>query len=427
MPHSVANFTRINDVPASEVAAQAISFSGASHGAIDQPAVILLGGEANALSVIRSLGRLGVPVFALGAADSVLRRSRYCTWVAVKPEGGVEAAWARWLLGTESDDLKGAIVLSCSDAGIRVIARHRQELLARFRLDDSDPKAQLQMLDKATTYQQALAAEVDTPKFWMIDSQEQVLSLKDQLVFPLIIKPRLSHVFEARFNRKYIFASNFSELLAAIEVTSAAGVDVLLMEWIPGPDSKLCSYFTYLAEDGSPLFHFTKRIIRRYPAGMGAACYHITDWIPELIEPSLKLFRHVGLRGLANIEYKHDERDGRYKIIECNARFVASNALVASSGFDLAALVYNRITGRPQAPLEKFQVGRRMWDPGRDWQAFRDLCARGEITLPQWLASVAHRQTFQWFSWSDPMPAVARAVKPLRRKLVAWAPRRCIF
>ena len=48
--------------------------------------------------------------------------------------------------------------------------------------------------------------------------------------------------------------------------------------------------------------------IRRYPTGMGGACYHITDWIPELVEPSLKLFRNVGLRGLANIEFKQDER-----------------------------------------------------------------------------------------------------------------------
>ena len=80
---------------------------------------------------------------------------------------------------------------------------------------------------------------------------------------------------------------------------------------------------------------------------MGTACYHITDWVPEIVEPSLRLFRHVGLRGLANVEYKLDPRDGRHKLIECNARFTASNCLVSASGVNLAAFVYNRLTGRP--------------------------------------------------------------------------------
>lgn len=379
------------------------------------PPAIILGGEANALSVARSLARLGVGVYAMGDAESVVSRSRCCQWIRPRIEGGLEASWARWLLGEESDELKGAVVLACGDAGIRVLARNRQTLLERFILDESNPAAQLAMLDKVTTYQNALAAGVPTPKFWVIESRQQVLDLRDQLVFPLIVKPRISHVFEEKFGKKYLNAPDFEQVLAGVDAAAAAGVEVLLMEWIPGPDTRLCSYFTYLTEDGTPLFHFTKRIIRRHPAGMGPACYHITDWIPQLVEPSLKLFRHVGLRGLANVEYKQDPRDGAYKIIECNARFVASNALVASAGFDLAGLVYNRLTGRPQRPLEKFRSGMRMWDPGRDWTAFRQLRAAGQMTFPQWLASIAHRQTFPWFAWSDPIPAVARLIRGLKK------------
>lgn len=379
------------------------------------PPAIILGGEANALSVARQLGRAGVSVYALGEAESVVRSSRFARWIAPPLDSGLEASWARWLLGSGSDDLKGAVLLACGDAGIRVIAQHRDALLSRFVLDDSNPAAQLAMLNKMTTYQHAVAAGVPTPKFWIVDSREQVLALRDQLVFPMIVKPRMSHVFEEKFGKKYLHAPTFEEALKGVDAASAAGVEVVLMEYIPGPDTRLCSYFTYLDEKGNPLFHFTKRVIRRYPAGMGPACYHITDWIPDLVEPSLKLFRHVGLRGLANVEYKQDERDGSYKLIECNARFVASNALVASAGFDLAAFVYNRLTGRPQPPMEKFRSGMRMWDPGRDFTAFRELRAAGQITFAQWIQSISHRQTFPWFSWTDPMPAVARLIRGLKK------------
>ena len=91
---------------------------------------------------------------------------------------------------------------------------------------------------------------------------------------------------------------------------------MLLVEKVPGPDDLLCSYYTYLDADGEALFDFTKRIIRRFPVGMGNGCYHITDRNPEVREVALKLFRHVGLRGLANAEFKRDQRDGRLKLIE---------------------------------------------------------------------------------------------------------------
>src|SRR5438105_868251 len=81
----------------------------------------------------------------------------------------------------------------------------------------------------------------------------------------------------------------------------------------------------------APLFEFTKRVIRRFPAMTGTACYAITDRIPEAAELGNRLFRHVALRGLANVEFKRDVRDGTLKLIECNARFTASQALVTRS------------------------------------------------------------------------------------------------
>ena len=129
-----------------------------------------------------------------------------------------------------------------------------------------------------------------------------------------------------------------------------AEIEVLLVELIPGLDDLLCSYYTYLDEAHQPLFHYTKRVIRRNPPGMGGGCYHVTDWIPELCDPSLRLIQEAGLRGLANVEFKRDPRDGQLKLIECNARFSASLCLSRRSGFDLARFVYNRVVGLPQAP-----------------------------------------------------------------------------
>jgi D-aspartate ligase len=383
--------------------------------AVEMPPVLLLGGEANALSVARDLGRMGVKVFAVGEANSAVRHSRYCHWIDLPETGKAEEIWSRFLLGSDSDYLQGAVVLACSDAGITVLARNRDALAHRFRLDLSDTTAQLAMLDKLTTYQLAVKAGVPTPKFWAVSTRDEIISLRDELVFPLLVKPRLSHVFEKHFGRKHITATKFDELISAFDTAAGAGMDMLLVELIPGGDDQLCSYYTYLDEKGNALLHFTKRVIRRFPTGMGCGSYHITDWNPELRDLGLKLFRQVGLRGLANVEFKRDIRDGQYKLIECNARFTAANCLVSASGCNFAQFVYNRIIGRAQQPVGEYKRELRLWDPIRDFWSFRELRKMGKITTAQWLSSIMHRQTFPYFKWSDPFPALARALKPFGR------------
>ena len=362
---------------------------------------------------------MGVAVFALNEAGAFVRYSRYCRPLdAPVPRAGEEArVWADFLLGTASDSLAGAVLLACSDAGIEMIAAHRESLSAKYLLDESHPPAQLAMLNKLATYQAAVAAGVPTPAFWLADSPDELADIRDRLVFPLIVKPRFSHVFEARTGRKLIVAHNFSEVTAAVATITATGTGCLLVEMIPGPDSLLCSYFTYLDADSKPLLHFTKRVIRRYPTLTGAGCYHITDWNPKLAELGNRLFSHVQLRGLANVEFKHDVRDGKFKLIECNARFVGSDCLVSRAGVNFAELVYCRITGRPRPPQGLYAKRMRLWDPVRDFQAFLELRKTGQLTLGSWLASVMHRQTFNWFRWSDPLPALARLTAPLRKRL----------
>ena len=50
----------------------------------------------------------------------------------------------------------------------------------------------------------------------------------------------------------------FDQLLDAYATVSSAGIETMLVEMIPGPDDRSCSYYTYLDENSEPLFHFTK-------------------------------------------------------------------------------------------------------------------------------------------------------------------------
>jgi predicted ATP-grasp superfamily ATP-dependent carboligase len=361
---------------------------------------------------------MGVPVYALGARGNVrVAASRYCR--ALPLAFGPEPWPARvmsFLLGPEARALHGAVLLASNDVGVEVLARNRDRLLPLYRLDACHPPAQLAMLDKLATYRAAVAAGVPTPRFREVSGEGGVEDIRAGLRYPLIVKPRDSGAFQRAFpgGRKHVRVDSFDEAVRGVRLLARAGLDAMLVEVVPGPDDRLCSYYTHLDENGEPAFHFTKRVIRRFPPGEGEATYHVVDDVPHVRELSLRLLRRVGLQGLANVEFKLEERDGELKLMECNPRFTAANALVAESGLDLARWVYRRAVGLPQEPPGTVRIGLRMWEPLRDFRAYRALAAAGELTFPSWLRSLRTLRPF-WFRWYDPLPTFAHAAEEAKR------------
>ncbi len=378
---------------------------------------LVLGGAANALSVVRNLGRAGIPVWLLAGPDCPARHSRYARVVPFETEEKIEAAWADFLLGPRSESLRGGVLLPCCDPALDLVARQHGSLAEKYLLDEVNPEVRVAMLDKVRIYQIAAAAGVATPRFWVLGPGQDLQALRGELTYPLIVKPSHTHVFRQHFGTKFVTAPDFATLQEAYRLVRELGIGVMLVEFIPGLDDRLCSYYSYLDGAGAPLFHFTKRVVRRYPLVTGNGCYHVTDWNPEVAEAGLAFLRAARVRGLGNVEFKRDPRDGRLKLIECNARLTEANCLVAAAGLDLARFVYNRLTGGPPVPLDRYRRGLRLWYPVEDYYAFRQLRREGKLTWGQWLRSVARPQTFPFFRWSDPGPSVVREFRRLKDAL----------
>jgi predicted ATP-grasp superfamily ATP-dependent carboligase len=123
----------------------------------------------------------------------------------------------------------------------------------------------------------------------------------------------------------------------------------------------------------------------------------------------------VGLRGVGNVEFKRDPRDGEYKIIECNHRFTAASDLVRHSGIDMPLLAYKRALGLPYDPIRGYRLGVRMWHPIEDVRSLRGYREEGSLTVGAWLRSLWHRQHFPLLSLDDPGPSMASLGVKARR------------
>jgi predicted ATP-grasp superfamily ATP-dependent carboligase len=380
------------------------------------PPAIVIGGDTNALSVARSLNRRGIDVYALNHANALVYNSRVCKkiYTADGPDGA--DTWERFLLGQESDYLRGAVLLPCNDEAIEMLIGNGEKLAEKFIVEEIRSDTRQCLLDKLSTYQAAREADVPTPNFWPVKSEADIEKIVQKATFPLIIKPLLSHNFRETFgNTKYLRAETGNELLRLFREASTQSIDVVVMEFVPGEDNLSRSYCTYMDSAGQPLFDFTKRVIRRYPRNMGGECSGVTTRDPEIREVALKFFRQVSLRGLATVEFKCDPRDGLLKIIECNGRFTAPLPLAHASGLNIANFVYDRLTGRDPGPLPPYRIGVRWVRPVEDFLAFRELHRLGKITLLSWLREVLRPQVLPNFHPADPLPSLIEIGALLRR------------
>jgi D-aspartate ligase len=382
---------------------------------------VLLGGALNSLSVARSLWRLGVPVdvFDEGLAESAVRHSRSRRrYHQLRPEQDVAEQWYSRLM----ENCEPSVILPCCDDGLELIARERVALESvGHRPVEANDEIVLALLDKAQTYELAREVGIPAPRTMQLTDRADFDAV-DETFFPCGTKPINSHVFSRRFRPfgKGTLLRTRQDLVRLVGPILDEGVPMLLTEMVEGTD-ECCSYYTYLEPDGTPLTHVTKRKLRQFPTRFGLGTYHLMKWDPEVAELGLRFFQGVGLRGLGNLEFKRDARDGTLKLIESNPRFTHANELVRIAGVDFGRLAYSRLAGMPLPPLDSFRDDIGLWFPVDDVRAFREYRRAGELSTVTWISTLLHRQCLPQFDWADPGPSLSNggrhAVRLARRAI----------
>lgn len=384
------------------------------------PPVFLLGGSTGALAVARELDARGVVVhLSLRGSRPELKTRAAKAKYPYRTSGDAVDLWRHLLI----DDMPlgaGFVVLPCDDDGVEFIAANHVALRERHVLDIARREHLVAFLDKQLTAELIRGTGIHVPNVWRVTGSLDAEAIVRDARGPVLVKPLHSHLFQRTFGsggRKYFKVCNADELRAGLEKVRSAGIEALLMELIPGPDRNSTTYYGYRDREGRTLFEFTKRLVRRHPRNEGPGSLHVVQWDEECVRESRKLLDAVDFRGYANIEFKRDERDGRLVLIELNPRFTASQELLCRSGIPAATVVYEHLCGRPVAPLGRPREGLLLWDPVRDFRAYREHRRAEGLTFFAWLESLRGERVHFLFRWRDPRPAFARVCQIVQRGL----------
>ena len=325
---------------------------------IKAPALVVDVGWVSGLAAIRSLGRAGVRVLALDHRKSALGfRSRYAQPV-VCPDPQDEDAFVAFLAELGKGLEAQAPVFPTHDEPLNAIARAADRLGERFLYPFPPWETLSRIQSKRSQLVAAERAGIAVPRWVAPGSAAEAQDAARELGYPVLVKPSSTEGFKRRFGRQAFRCENEAELERAY--AEAAEYDPLVQEVVPGGDEALHSLGSYLAADGAPLGLFCGRKLRQTPPGVGTCRVGEAVWVEEVVEQGLALLRALEHRGLSQVEFKRDPRDGTLRLMEVNPRLWQWHGLAAACGVDLPRIAYDDLTGERPDPVS-MNGRRRRW------------------------------------------------------------------
>jgi predicted ATP-grasp superfamily ATP-dependent carboligase len=112
--------------------------------------------------------------------------------------------------------------------------------------------------------------------------------------------------------------------------------------------------------------HWAGVKLREHPLRFGTATFAQSIYSEECYRQSIPLLKVLNYTGVCEVEYLFDPRDGKYKLIEINARTWLWVGLAKSCGIDYAKMIYNHVNGIQVDFPTNYQTGVTWINPASD-------------------------------------------------------------
>ncbi|MGW0708691.1 carboxylate--amine ligase [Streptomyces sp. NPDC002643] len=372
------------------------------------------------VGAIRSLGRLGIPVYAItedrwtpAATSRYLRRA--FVWPTTGTEKPERLVAGLLRIGAEIDGECGrsAVLVPTDEEAAVLIAEHQGELGGRFLFPRVDPELPRRLASKQGLHELCVEHGIPSPAAAFPQSYEEVERFAERARFPVVAKNR--EAFERRRRPAVNGTTRIDDRAGLLRLARRWGErpGVILQEYLPREDAEDWIVHAYFDADSAPLALFTGVKVRSWPphAGMTANAYIVDN--PELADLAGRFIKQIGFTGVIDLDLRFDRRDGRYKLLDFNPRMGAQFRLFESeAGIDVVRAMHLDLTGRPVPEGEQL-TGRRYVVENIDPPALLAY-RRSGYTTPHAPARPSGTE-LAWFAGDDPRPLLmmlARSVRP---------------
>ncbi|MFJ6837518.1 ATP-grasp domain-containing protein [Streptomyces sp. NPDC091209] len=302
------------------------------------------------VGAIRSLGRLGIPMYAITEDRyTPAASSRYLRRAFVWPTTGTEEPerLVEGLLRMGRRIGRPTVLVPTDEEAAVLIAEHQEELADRFLFPRVDAKLPRRLASKQGLHELCVEHGIPSPEAAFPQSYDEIEAFAEKARFPVVAKNREAFVRRSSpaVNGTTKIATREGLLTLAREWGAQPGV--ILQEYLPREEAEDWIVHAYFGADSAPLAMFTGVKVRSWPphAGMTANAYVVDN--PELADLAARFIKQIGFSGIVDLDLRFDRRDGQYKLLDFNPRVGAQFRLFENeSGIDVVRAMHLDVTGR---------------------------------------------------------------------------------
>jgi len=372
---------------------------------------IVLGGHAQGLGIIRSLGRRGITVYLIDeTAANISRFSKYCSRFFRVPKMKQEEALLDFLIRLSRDDgIKGWVVFPTHDATVEILSKNREHLQEYYRISIPQWTTTELAHNKILTYDLAMKTGIPVPHTYFPKDLTELRKIGRNIEYPIIIKPAVMHKFYAKLKTKVYKAANLEELVRLYQKTCSViePSEIMIQEIIPGSPRDLYSCCCFYKEGVLKASCIGQRC-RQIPMDFGKATTFVQSVeMPELRNYSDKLLSAMGYYGLAEVEFMRDPRDGIFKLLEINPRSWKWHTLAIKAGVDMPYLIYSDLAGKDTDQNIRGQINVKWVELLSDAYIAVGEIIRGNLRVRDYMDSFRGDVEFAIASRDDPLPFIS--------------------
>jgi len=365
-----------------------------------------------AVGIARRLGGLGVPVYAIV-------EDRYTPLAMCKQLTGAFVNRTKdangllnYLAAIGESINRSTILLPTDDSGAVFIAEHAKALSRWFLFPHLPAGLPRQLADKTSLYSLCREIGISCPQLALPTSIDQVHEFIARATFPVVVK---AAEHSRRLNNHYssFIAQSPEELLAFCgRADCFRRPNMIFQEYIHGEDWIFHGYFN---PETDCFVGFTGKKLRSYPPLAGPTTLGVSVLNEPLSRQAEAMLRVIGYSGIVDLDYRRDERDGRYKLLDFNPRVGANFRMFEDgAGIDVVRALHLDLTGRGvrRSPMIE---GRTFIVEPHDLFASLAHLRRRELTLKTWRRSLSGMRELAWWSSDDPLPFFVMSTRLLLR------------
>jgi D-aspartate ligase len=386
------------------------------------------------LGIIRSLGRLGIPVFTiLRNLRLPIGASRYLAGKILWPIEGKSPSADEFLAGMAKIGKmldRPTILVPGDDLSAILIAEHAEALAPQFVFVRQSSKLLRMLVNKRNLNHLCQRLGVPSPSILSPQTREELLDVSGSLRYPVVVKAAEPWLLPNGF-RSVAIVTRQPDLIEYYDrfLKQSPETSLLIQKNISDEGSEDWFVHGYCDGRSLPVVLFTGIKLRSYPAFAGPTTLARAVSNDALRQQAIKLLSDIGYCGIMDLDFRLDGC-GRYNLLDFNPRPGAQFRLFRTeTGMDVVRVLHLDLTGRRISGGQQIE-GRTFMLDFQDVAAAYKYYRSGHLTMKDWIRSVRGIDERAWYAADDRYPfgrmALSMPFRAFSRRLARtkrWASR----